>query len=370
MNTTSAKEFLNALGLEQPSDALVEVCRQAQETGELCHPFPIDAIPEYFPKLQEEVTAAARQILQDPLALGYYHLLRRVYSTGDLRQELFLPPEKGNAMRNFAPILLLMNWITETQQRMIARGIDGETLRRSREMLQNMLMVNLEDFGYVSCDRNRFGWAQYYLTPDIIPMEDLEFHINTLPGSHTIFRCRQTGEYVALCQVEETETAYHGTLMVRGGQPGEAMCLPKEEYDLRLSPGDPILGVHIPRGARVDGASCRKNFRAAVDFFRTYYPEHKFRAIHCHSWLMDPYLKEILPEGSRIVQFQSFFHRYPASSTGKELFFFLHPQPFERYEDLPEHTSLFRSIKRTYLEGKPVYAYAGVFFQEELEEEK
>jgi hypothetical protein len=370
MQSFSSEEFFRALGLEQPSDALQEAYRRAQEAGELSRPIPMEIIPDYFPQLQEEVTAAAVQISADPVAMGYYNLLRLVYSTEELQKELFLPPEQGNAMRNFAPILMLMSLETDTQQRMIARGVDRETLRRSREMLQNILLVNREDFGYSSCDRNRFGWSKFYLAPDIIPMEDLEFHINTLPASHTIFRCRQTGEYVALCQAEETETAYHGTPMVRGGQLGEATCLPKEEYELLLSPGDPILGVHIPRGARVDAASCRKNFRSAIEFFRTCYPEHKFRAIHCHSWLMDPYLKEILPEGSKIVQFQSFFHRYPASSTGKELFFFVYPHPFERYEELPEHTSLFRSIKRTYLEGKPVYAYAGVFFPEELEEEK
>jgi hypothetical protein len=48
-------------------------------------------------------------------------------------------------------------------------------------------------------------------------------------------------------------------------------------------------------------------------------------------------------------------------STGKEVFNFVHPEPFDSYEELPETTSLERMLKNRYLANDPIYVHAGLW---------
>ncbi|WP_447036751.1 acyltransferase domain-containing protein [Streptomyces sp. DSM 118878] len=73
-------------------------------------------------------------------------------------------------------------------------------------------------------------------------------------------------------------------------------------------PGDPCLDLHITdfRGALSPDA-CDRSLDMARQFFARHFPEEQYETAVCHSWLLDPQLKEYLPADSNIVRFQERF---------------------------------------------------------------
>lgn len=82
------------------------------------------------------------------------------------------------------------------------------------------------------------------------------------------------------------------------------------EYDCQqqgIAKGDPILEVHIPADGPITPEECDASFALAREFFAKFYPEYDYRGFTCHSWLLDPQLKNILGESSNIIRFQNRF---------------------------------------------------------------
>lgn len=74
-----------------------------------------------------------------------------------------------------------------------------------------------------------------------------------------------------------------------------------------IKKSDPILEIHIPAAGPLEKEACEKSLSLARDFFDKYFPEFKYRYFSCHSWLLGSELKEYLPSGSNILQFQEMF---------------------------------------------------------------
>ena len=75
-------------------------------------------------------------------------------------------------------------------------------------------------------------------------------------------------------------------------------------YPLKV--GDNILEVHIPQGRSLLYEECDISFESASFFFKKYF-NYEFEYFTCHSWLLSPTLKEILPKDSNIINFQDRF---------------------------------------------------------------
>ena len=123
--------------------------------------------------------------------------------------------------------------------------------------------------------------------------------------------------------------------------------------------GTPLLDVHIPAGEPLDIEAARKSMEQAPEFYKTYF--HKdFSLLHCHSWLLSPDLKELLPEQSRIMQFQNLFTVYKTDNEERQaeerVFGFLSDDP-NKY---PESTFLQKAVKQYLLDGKEVMMGAGI----------
>ena len=74
----------------------------------------------------------------------------------------------------------------------------------------------------------------------------------------------------------------------------------------QLAKGAPCLHVHIPRYQPLDEEACEASYDQARSFFARYFGISRCCFL-CHSWLLHPWLKEVLPEGSRILGFQNRF---------------------------------------------------------------
>ena len=77
------------------------------------------------------------------------------------------------------------------------------------------------------------------------------------------------------------------------------------EFDIHI--GDPVLEIHIPRGKSLDYTECDESFALAREFFDKHFPDFKYKAFTCSSWLLDDTLKKHLREDSNILAFAKRF---------------------------------------------------------------
>ena len=114
--------------------------------------------------------------------------------------------------------------------------------------------------------------------------------------------------------------------------------------------GTTVLEVHIPACEPLDERAVAEAMAAAPGFFRRHFGL-EFPIFRCHSWLLCPKLKEILPASSRIIRFQDLFTVYGEDNErqAEERVF---GAPLEDPRLYPEGTSLQRAMKCALLEGK------------------
>ena len=95
---------------------------------------------------------------------------------------------------------------------------------------------------------------------------------------------------------------------------GRLYCLGRLEFEMKLtpktwekggiSPGDSVIGLHIPRtGGPMSDKEVEESFNLAKDFFPKYFPDFEYKCYMCRSWLLDPTLRQLLPPESNIVKF-------------------------------------------------------------------
>lgn len=122
--------------------------------------------------------------------------------------------------------------------------------------------------------------------------------------------------------------------------------------------GTPVLEVHIPAEEPLDPDAVAASLEAAPRFFETCF-HRQFSLFRCHSWLLSPQLKELLPENARIIRFQNLFTVYaqdPERQAEERVFGFLAEDP----ADYPENTALQRSLKEALLAGTSVNMGLGI----------
>lgn len=123
------------------------------------------------------------------------------------------------------------------------------------------------------------------------------------------------------------------------------------EYEMRLENGRKLIDIHIPADANMKIGKLRKSYLEAVDFFEKYYPEFITADMVCSSWLLAPSLNKVLPENSRILQFQKSFELEQVESDSLGFMDWVYGSRDIPLENLPENTSLQRKLKPYLLNG-------------------
>lgn len=123
------------------------------------------------------------------------------------------------------------------------------------------------------------------------------------------------------------------------------------EYERTELEGDTAISIHIPSDADLSPEACEASLRQVVAFMNEKFPQEKSMQYFCSSWLLSPSLKELLPAGSKIVQFQERFEiidQNPDSNAYLEWVYQKNNCPIEQ---LPEDTSLQKRMKAYLLSG-------------------
>ena len=125
--------------------------------------------------------------------------------------------------------------------------------------------------------------------------------------------------------------------------------------------GEPVLEVHIPEEGPLSPEMADASFLAAEGFFAKYFPEYNYKYLTCHSWLLDPTLKELLKPESNILLFQNRF-----DLTAKEESYLMLRYIFKwntnrlNLEDFLPKTNFAAKVKDSVLAGKKFYEVTGV----------
>lgn len=117
------------------------------------------------------------------------------------------------------------------------------------------------------------------------------------------------------------------------------------EYEMRMENHKHLIDIHIPADADMTISKLRNSYLEALDFFKKYYPEFIGADMVCSSWLLAPSLKNVLPENSKILQFQKSFDIGIMEDDSLGFMDWIYGSRNIPIEELPEKTSLQRKLK-------------------------
>lgn len=132
------------------------------------------------------------------------------------------------------------------------------------------------------------------------------------------------------------------------------------EWDLeyeggKIRKGDPVINIHIPQGEKLNISACIKSCRRGREFWGEEYP------CVCHSWLLYPWLTDVLKPGSNILEFQKLFRIVRIDYVEREAEWRIFTKIQENPKEYHEETSLQRSAKKYLLEGKKLGTGIGIW---------
>lgn len=108
---------------------------------------------------------------------------------------------------------------------------------------------------------------------------------------------------------------------------------------------DDCISIHIPEGTSLKPDKCQEAIDRAYQWFGTDKP------FICHSWMLFPGLKALLPEDSNIMKFQKRFEITKIDYNEREAEWRIFGPILRIITDYPENTGLQRAAKKFLLEG-------------------
>lgn len=242
-------------------------------------------------------------------------------------------------------------------------------------MSQIALYLNMttEKQGYPEVIPHLAGWLMNHLTGNIYRLARLQFQFGTSHYRIRVFRDDATGQVVALSE-PEVRFRPDGQVLRAGDDPAgsweavqtsdgaavtghpilpegralaEPVTLPRERWREVFGPGSPVLHLHIPGGEPMHYDQCGAAFEQALEFFPRHFPDYRFHAFTCGSWILDTALQQIMPAESNLVRFQREVYLFPIGMADDSL-------PRNIFDEWPVDLSAAprdTSMRRAYLDA-------------------
>ncbi len=132
------------------------------------------------------------------------------------------------------------------------------------------------------------------------------------------------------------------------------------ELEFELLPSLPGISLHIPSDSRITPENVSASLKAGREFMTRYFPETAAWPMGCESWLLSPELGKLLKQDSNILAFQRRFRILKTEDHEDCLEWLFAAAEDTPYADLPERTSLQRSVKAHLLSGGKIGGALGV----------
>ncbi len=121
---------------------------------------------------------------------------------------------------------------------------------------------------------------------------------------------------------------------------GEPYMEFSKEQKEKLPSGTQVINCHIGYSANLSTEAVAKSFSDAQAFFQKIYPEIKFKAFLCYSWLLYPDMLKLLPEDSKIKAFAENFEIIGTVQDNEQAFENLFGKAYKLPPKLKNATSL------------------------------
>ncbi|MDA0837261.1 MAG: acyltransferase domain-containing protein [Planctomycetota bacterium] len=205
--------------------------------------------------------------------------------------------------------------------------------------------------GRLGAELRLMGWFRIHAWGLLFRLGRLQYIANSFSGKIKVYKHLQTGATLALNQggvqftgegyvdgalgkfdekdgwtsrwSEDSEQITASPASPLGMAVRQEVTLKKQDWELRLQPGDQVLAIHIPEGKDMTVEDCGESMRRANEFFPQYFPERPFKALVSSSWIFNTQLEEILGPQSNLVGYMRELYLYPIRSNGKAGFYFV-----------------------------------------------
>jgi hypothetical protein len=245
-----------------------------------------------------------RRVTDDPelrrfLEASVEELVRDLGTLGTRVELPELDWPAGPLQRCF-PVYVFVAALPHTRAYHRARGVPAEVTRRTLADLGRNMAVHRRRYGRAGVQVQR--WLIHHFRGELYQLGRLQF-----------------------------ERSRTGRALAGAGPDPDGLC----------------LNLHIPDFCGpLTPAACDRSLELAREFFARHFPEERYPAAQCHSWLLDPQLKRYLPADSNIVRFQERFRIVgnDVEEADTEPVRFVFGDPDLPVEGLPRRTAVERAV--------------------------
>ena len=125
-------------------------------------------------------------------------------------------------------------------------------------------------------------------------------------------------------EVIETSDSWKGYPLDESGlAKNEIVSISKSEWKRVLTPGDPIINLHIPVTGKLDDGEIEKSLEKAIIFLRKYFPDYEYKAFVGYSWILDAQVSTLVHPESNIAKFNRRFKKVTEKCPGESVFSFV-----------------------------------------------
>ena len=347
----------------------------------------LDCDASVFGTYASRVASLVPQLSSNPInALYVYFLAELIRRDSSAGIRLFSRPreDEHSELYDSLPLFSIALCIPDMVAELRRRGVPEDVVSSTVGMLENQIGDFVELNGHVGISAY-VGWMTGFLTCRMIRVGRFNLEMRKYTEKYDILRhgsalvpvstgdtFHRSGRILGSAGCECTDgsftTPYRFTDESFCGCVADGRFCSSEPtefsvadgWELALTAGDPIVSVHIPTGGPLTPEICDADLARGGDIIRRHFGE--FKAYYCSSWLLDPQIKELLGKETNLTAFADRFTRFPIRSNGEAVYEYVwslqHPLPAE---ELSEHTSFAKAIKRHLLSGGRIYGAAGVF---------
>ena len=397
-NKTELRRIADRLQLGEYPEEL-ETIFEEQRGSKLpaCDIGLIDALQQehdLFGRFYEIVKKTACAVNSDPdMSLWVRAAAQYCRTCGStaMAKKLPVPVADGSPQRDFMMLFVMLPTIPDGFQSLQDHGFSKEELWDMENAFKSGISIVEEQTGRPGVNSVYYGWLNLYIRGLIFRVDTMQFELRSLPGNILWLKNRETGNIVPVsvkgtfhrsgvmplgslnyedpegafkADFREDEENFYGHGWENYVVSRQMQTFPKALWECVGRPGQQCLGIHIPKNTDISREITMENCRKALKIRNERYPElDQVNAVFGTSWLLNPRLKAMQKPDSRITQFAECFVRYPDKDVDAgSVFSFVFVRRPENLEDLPEDTSLRRSLKNIYLEGDGIHRYHGAIF--------
>lgn len=385
-------EIAEAVGIAKCPDFLIDVYKNLPEdTSPACDLELIDRLQEefnLFDEFYDVVKQTAIRINQDEYRSAWIKTAVAYAKDKNVTDARRIPVPKadGTQITALLPLYILLPQIPMGIESYRNRGFSKDEIDQLVKSYAGGIRVVQDQTGMPGINWLYYHWLTLYVKAMIFKTEGLQFELRYAPDAAIYLKSKENGQILLLAtrgrfhrsgiqllgspgytdekgafgaDFFEDETAFVGHAILGSRVEAERKSYLKSDWDCVIRPGDPCLSLHIPKKADISPENMERALASARKIVKERYPEHTGMALFGSSWILDPKLKQLLGEQSKISQLINMFHLYPQKCAGTGVFGYVFPKNYESYESLPEDTSLQRKLKQHYLDGNYIYDYAG-----------